>query len=210
MADAPDRQASRKRHLTTQERGEALDMLEQGQRSQAAVAEAFGVSVSTIARLKQQGRADPRSTTGGALLTCRLSQEEFEGFDQAWEAAGLASRSDAVRVLVRRAAGLFEPDHREIGAWAEVAHQLRGVATNINQMAKAANRGQIAWGAEERAEMRDLAKGVHDLEVRLRRLSQGARQASAARKALVEARRALSGQEGRGEGRGGAGEAGHG
>lgn len=110
-------------------------------------------------------------------LSVRLTAAELAEFDAQIATLGL-KRSMALRIAVRRVAGFVEVDAATVEALRGVARQIGGVATNINQIAKAANRTRdpdfLAFMEERAALGRDLAR-IEGLVQRL--LELGARRA---------------------------------
>jgi len=110
-------------------------------------------------------------------LSVRLTEAELVEFDAQIATLGL-KRSMALRIAVRRVGGFVEIDAATVEALRGVARQIGGVATNINQIAKAANRTRdpdFSAFMEERAALgRDLAR-IEGLIQRL--LELGARRA---------------------------------
>lgn len=110
-------------------------------------------------------------------LSIRMTAAELEEFDAQIAALGL-KRSMALRIAARRIAGFVEVDAATVGALRDLVRQVGGIATNINQIARAANRTRdpdFRAFMEERAALgRDLAR-VEGLIQRL--LELGARRA---------------------------------
>jgi len=110
-------------------------------------------------------------------LSVRLMAAELEEFDAQIATLGL-KRSMALRIAARRIAGFVEADRATTDALRTIVRQLGGVATNINQIARAANRTRdpdFRAFMEERAALgRQLAQ-VEGLLQRL--LELGARRA---------------------------------
>ncbi len=122
----------------------------------------------------------PRPTTGGRILSVRVSREEAQAFDAAIEAAGFASRSEALRSLVRGAGGAVAPLPEEVELLAGLARELHKIGVNVNQIALAANRRQIALMRAEWDEIGQLRKLLPELRLVIGRLIGLRRQAGRA------------------------------
>ena len=83
------------------------------------------------------------TTTGGGVLSARVSGDELAAFDALIQTLGLRSRSDALRVMVRGASGFLEFSREDAAALSEIAHELHKIGVNVNQIALAANRGRV-------------------------------------------------------------------
>lgn len=122
----------------------------------------------------------PRPTTGGRILSVRVSREEAQAFDAAIEAAGFASRSEALRSLVRGAGGAVAPLPEETELLAGLVRELHKIGVNVNQIALAANRRQIALMRAEWDEIGQLRKLLPELRLAIGRLIGLRRQAGRA------------------------------
>ncbi|PTX41830.1 mobilization protein MobC [Gemmobacter caeni] len=141
-----------------------------------------------------------RPTTGGRILSVRVSREEALAFDAATLSAGFTSRSEALRVLVRGAGGAVAPLPEETELLVSLTRELHKIGVNVNQIALAANRRQIALVRAEWDEIGALRKFLPELRLAIGRLVGLRRQAG--RAALGTAAGAL--QSGMGKGDGGA------
>ncbi len=73
------------------------------------------------------------------IVSVRLTEAELAEFDAQIEVLGL-KRNRALRIAARRIGGFVEADAAQVETLREIAKQLIGVARNINQIAKAADR----------------------------------------------------------------------
>jgi hypothetical protein len=140
----------------------------------------------------------PRPTTGGRILSVRVSREEALAFDAATLSAGFASRSEALRSLVRGAGGAVAPLPEETELLAGLARELHKIGVNVNQIALAANRRQIALMRAEWDEISALRKLLPELRLAIGRLVGLRRQAG--RAALGAATAAAPSGTGKGDG----------
>lgn len=72
-------------------------------------------------------------------LSVRLTEAELAELDAQIEGLGL-NRNRALRIAARRIGGFLEVDGATVEALRAINRQLAGIATNINQIAHAANR----------------------------------------------------------------------
>lgn len=134
------------------------------------VAEAFGVSVSTMKRISAEAEGDrARQSETGKSVAVRLSAVEVRALERLKDRQGFGSNSEAIRALVRASSGMLEFDPEAAAKLGEIQHELRKIGVNVNQVAQAANRGRV-----------DLLKShwqaIHDLRSALpevRRYLQG-------------------------------------
>lgn len=112
----------------------------------------------------------PRPTTDGRILSVRVSREEAQAFDAAIGAAGFGSRSEALRALVRGAGGAVAPLPEETELLVGLARELHKIGVNVNQIALAANRRQIALMRAEWDEIGTLRKLLPELRLAVGRL----------------------------------------
>jgi len=132
----------------------------------------------------------PPSSALWRTLSARVTPEENAAFEALARELGL-TRNKALRRLLRRAAGFLEPDEAAIGAWRDMARQLRGVAVNVNQLARNANAGKILWTERDRELMRETGRQSATLARALATFADGAaRRAEAARAAKIILREA--------------------
>jgi hypothetical protein len=129
----------------------------------------------------------PRPTTDGRILSVRVSREEAQAFDAAITSAGFSSRSEALRSLVSGAGGAVAPLPEETELLATIARELHKIGVNVNQIALAANRRQIALMRAEWDEIGHLRKLLPELRLgvgRLIRLRRHAGRAALSRPAV--------------------------
>lgn len=84
----------------------------------------------------EAARKEPRADK---TLSVRLTEAELAEFDAQIEGLGL-NRNRALRIAARRIGGFLEVDAAVVEALRDINRQLAGVATNVNQIAHAANR----------------------------------------------------------------------
>jgi type IV secretion system T-DNA border endonuclease VirD1 len=84
----------------------------------------------------EKARKEPRADK---MLSVRLTEAELAELDAQIEGLGL-NRNRALRIAARRIGGFLEVDGATVEALRAINRQLAGIATNINQIAHAANR----------------------------------------------------------------------
>lgn len=83
-----------------------------------------------------EAQREPRADK---TLSVRLTEAELAELDAQIDGLGL-TRNRALRIAARRIGGFLEVDGATVAALREINRQLAGVATNVNQIAHAANR----------------------------------------------------------------------
>ncbi|WP_299844335.1 DNA mobilization endonuclease VirD1/MobC family subunit [uncultured Jannaschia sp.] len=83
--------------------------------------------------------AEPAPVRADKTISVRLTEAELTEFDAQIARLGI-KRNRALRIAARRIGGFVEADPVQVEALRDVARQLVGVARNINQIAKSANR----------------------------------------------------------------------
>ncbi|MCI4643444.1 MAG: DNA mobilization endonuclease VirD1/MobC family subunit [Hyphomonadaceae bacterium] len=88
---------------------------------------------------KQRGGDDDESGVGFVHLSAKVRPEEKEAFKLACRKIGVTPNK-AIRIFVRQCCGYLEISDEALEHLATITHQISGVSTNINQIAKAGNR----------------------------------------------------------------------
>ena len=105
--------------------------------------------------------AEPAPVRADKTISVRLTEAELAEFDAQIAQIGI-KRNRALRIAARRIAGFVEADQAQVDALRDITRQLIGVARNINQIAKSANRTRdpdYRAFMEERADLgRELAR----------------------------------------------------
>ena len=103
------------------------------------------------------------------VFSIRATRAEVEEFDAQLETVGM-KRSQALRIAMRRIAGFVEVDQAVTQELREATKQISGIAKNVNQIARAANRTHdpdyIAFMEERRA----LGKELSRVEAQMQRI----------------------------------------
>jgi Arc/MetJ-type ribon-helix-helix transcriptional regulator len=131
----------------------------------ASRAEEGTVSAGAPANGGRAARNDA-TTTGGTILSARISKDELQAFDAMVAELGYRSRSDALRAMIRVGSGFLEFSREDAEALLEVQHELHKIGVNVNQIALGANRRrlnlvQAQW--QDLNELRALLPSVRTL-----------------------------------------------
>ncbi len=106
-----------------------------------------------------------RRSSKSRRMLFRLSPDDFARIADAAEARGMRT-SEFAREAVRHFAGLaVHPGPEAMATLNAAADQLRGAATNVNQIARAFNRGWLATESDIYPDLEALAQAL----VRVRR-----------------------------------------
>lgn len=109
------------------------------------------------AHRREPGRSPGRTKT--EVVHLRVTGSERAALDYA-----AARRGEKLSAFLRTAglyhAGLVTREEVEAEGWPGVAKSLRGAAINLNQLARAANRGRIDWSNSDREVLIELLDAV--------------------------------------------------
>ena len=150
-------------HLTTAARERIVVRLNEGV-PVAAIATEFAVAKNTIYRIRAAlpGRRRPAHAPS-KLVSFRVSAAEKQAFDDQLARAGFKDRSDALRALVRNSAGLLDRNFAFVGEVKALYDELSAIGVNMNQIARAVNRGQappLREAGEELAQLKSQLRQV--------------------------------------------------
>ncbi|MEH6655167.1 helix-turn-helix domain-containing protein [Loktanella salsilacus] len=154
--------------FTTKDKTAALEMLLEGASVQA-VATKFGVHVSTIYALrKDRGHGDGFTNSACRNVHVRLTNDEFAALDDFIAAAGFASRTAALRSLIRGATGFLELPREDYLNLKATRSEVSAQGRNLNQISLAMNRaafkGQFSIRPEDKAFLSDLRQAHKTLD----------------------------------------------
>jgi type IV secretion system T-DNA border endonuclease VirD1 len=90
-------------------------------------------------RWREPEAAEPEPQRTDKTVSVRLTEAELAEFDAQIATLGI-TRNRALRIAARRIGGFVEVDQTTVDALRDIARQIGGVARNVNQIAKAANR----------------------------------------------------------------------
>ena len=158
---------SRTRRLTERDRGEIVRAVAEGIAT-SVLAKRFGVTARAIQYVVKADK-ERQADTGVAIaaVTVKLTREELQAFDDVVAAAGVATRTEALRRLIQSAGGTFVPDARlaaEMARYRFALHEVgNGVAQLTKEMGRANRAGQAPAFSEHRlAQLRGLARFILD------------------------------------------------
>jgi hypothetical protein len=143
--------------------------------SAAALARAFGISERHAYRIASRNQRAAERAARQVVVTFRAEAEEVAAFMEAASAAGLATRSQAMRALVRMAGGFFEVLPGEFEPLREAAWVTGRCGVLLNQIARNTHRGQLRLTDEDRRLLRTAIDTVGGVESTLRGIVEGVR-----------------------------------
>lgn len=118
---------------------------------------------------KETLSADKVSEPAFVVVSVKLRRAEAEEFRAVCEEIGVRPNR-AFRAMARHAAGYVEIGSGTDCELREIARQLRGVATNVNQIAKAANRTRSPDYADLMEERKHLGPILARIQARTRQI----------------------------------------
>ncbi|RAH96302.1 endonuclease [Acuticoccus sediminis] len=107
------------------------------------------------------------------IVSVKMTEAELTAFDEAIARAGL-KRNRALRIAARRIGGFLEADAETLAVLKDVQAQIAGIARNVNQIAKSANRTHDPDYRAFMEERRDLGKALSRLDTELRTITETA------------------------------------
>ncbi|UOM37039.1 DNA mobilization endonuclease VirD1/MobC family subunit [Acuticoccus sp. I52.16.1] len=121
-------------------------------------------------------KSDAPSTTrerAEKTISVKMTEAELVAFDAAIAQVGL-KRNRALRIAARRIGGFLEADAETLAVLKDLQAQIAGIARNVNQIAKAANRTLEPDYRAFMEERRDLGKALSRLDSELRTITETA------------------------------------
>lgn len=106
-------------------------------------------------------------------VSVKMTEAELAAFDEAIAHAGL-KRNRALRIAARRIGGFLEADAETLAVLRDIQAQIAGIARNVNQIARAANRTHDPEYRAFMEERRDLGKALSRLDAELRTITETA------------------------------------
>ena len=103
------------------------------------------------------------------VFSIRATRAEVEEFDAQLETVGM-KRSQALRIAMRRIAGFVEVDPAVARELRDATKQISGIAKNVNQIARAANRTHDPDYIGFMEERRALGKELSRIEAQMQRI----------------------------------------
>ncbi len=150
-------------HLTIATRDKIVQRLREGA-PVGRIASEFGVAKSTVYRLRSAAISAKRPAHSPTeTVGFRISAGERDAFDEELARAGFKDRSDALRALVRNSVGLLDRNFAFVGEVKALYDELSAIGVNVNQIARAVNRGQAP-------PLREAGKELAELKSQLRQV----------------------------------------
>lgn len=127
----------------------------------ATLAADYQVTERHIRRIVQnENRETVAKKTESKLISFRAPKAEIEAFLATAASVGIKGSSNAFRALIRMAEGHFEMFPNALWEFNNSVIQVRGIATNLNQLTMAVNRGKLRLLDEDRALLADVRSEV--------------------------------------------------
>ena len=117
--------------------------------------------------------SSPAPKRAEKTVSVKMTEAELAAFDEAIALAGL-KRNRALRIAARRIGEFLEADAETLAVLKEVQAQIAGIARNVNQIAKSANRTHDPDYRAFMEERRDLGKALSRLDTELRTITETA------------------------------------
>ncbi|WP_159810983.1 hypothetical protein [Litoreibacter roseus] len=129
------------------------------------LAAAYGVSRRHVTRIAKEEQGEGQEVRDPSVaVSFRAAGSEIAAFDREWQARGFATRSTALRAVVRARCGLLDLMHERFQDFADLLRRTQDVSEAGRVLAKAVQRGKLQLGSEERATLAallDLADKTH-------------------------------------------------
>lgn len=140
-----------KRNLTIERRLELAKCYRQGD-SANTLSKAFGITIRQVYRIVAEERGDTKAKRDPSRhVTFRAPKSEINAFLAVAMTAGITGPSQAFRVLLRMAQGLFEIFPNQLDEINKTVW-LKGKELDLlNQLAKSVHKGKLRLGEEDRA-----------------------------------------------------------
>ena len=111
------------------------------------------------------------TTTGGTILSARVSKAELQAFDAMVAVLGYRSRSDALRAMIRVGSGFLEFSRENAEALGEVQTALHKIGVNVNQIALAANRRRVTLVQTQWQDLNELRTVLPSVRTLLKQIN---------------------------------------
>lgn len=188
----------RYRRLTLDQRIELTRRHRRGE-SAAALAAAYGVSERSVYRTVQARRSETaRMRDPTVAVSFRAPRSELDAFEALAAEAGLGRRGSAFRALLRMSTGLLTVPAAQLAQAHHAAIALSSLGINLNQLARAVNRGKLRLDDEDRALLGALAREVEALRRQFQRAHEEAKERQAHARAALARHGAVKGDGGDG------------
>ncbi|MCF3931797.1 DNA mobilization endonuclease VirD1/MobC family subunit [Acuticoccus sp. M5D2P5] len=117
--------------------------------------------------------SNPAPKRAEKTVSVKMTEAELAAFDEVIARAGL-KRNRALRIAARRIGGFLEADAETLAVLKDLQAQIAGIARNVNQIAKSANRTHDPDYRAFMEERRGLGKALSRLDTELRTITETA------------------------------------
>jgi len=139
--------------------------------SAAANVAGEGSALANAPAMREQVAKNDATTTGGTILSARVSLEELRAFDAMVAELGYRSRSDALRAMIRVGSGFLEFSQEDAEALLEVQRELHKIGVNVNQIALAANRRRVTLVQAQWQDLNELRAVLPSVRTLLKQIN---------------------------------------
>lgn len=146
-------------HISPEERARIVQALKDGG-AVTSVAEAFSRKPEAIRAVRNRELPEAKMGPKSNYLGCRLSPAEIGKLEAGMGLAGITSRSDYVRMLIRSASGDLALAPEDKSAIADLRDEVAKIGTNINQLARAGNFGKAKFTAAQWEDVQALRRDL--------------------------------------------------
>jgi hypothetical protein len=142
-------------------------------KARSAIANGAGHETTLADAPAKRGRAttNDATTTGGTILSARISKEELQAFDAVVAELGYRSRSDALRAMIRVGSGFLEFSLDDAEALLEMQRELHKIGVNVNQIALAANRRRVSLVQAQWQDLNELRAVLPSVRTLLKQIN---------------------------------------
>lgn len=140
-------------------------------RSTAAAGAGEGSALADAPAKREEAAKNDATTTGGTILSARISSEELQAFDAMVAELGYRSRSDALRAMIRVGSGFLEFSRDDAEALLEVQRELHKIGVNVNQIALAANRRRVTLVQTQWQDLNELRAVLPSVRTLLKQIN---------------------------------------
>lgn len=147
-----------RKNLTIEQRIEIARRFQTGEAARELSVE-FGVSLRHISRLAKEEVGEGVAVRDPSeVVTFRASQSDLQAFDAEWQARGFATRSQALKAVVRARCGFMDVTADRLDGFVEVWRQSRDLTDAGMALAKSVRRGRMVLTEEDRVLVSELVE----------------------------------------------------
>ena len=158
----------KRKHLTIEARAEVARRFRAGE-SATVLAKAFSITGRQVYRIVGEEKGETAAAAErSTMVGFRVTQSEIDDFMEVAKGAGLRSRSQSLRSLVRIAAGLFEVLPAQIADFNKSVWLIGKQGQLLNQLARNTHRGKLRLTDSDRQLLQETIDSNRDLYRQLR------------------------------------------